>query len=149
MLVVVSVRAQEIGPGFVQLALNREIKILHFETYFGEDEQPYLNFNEFMDAVELPIRFDASLNHAAGFLANGITRFSLNLNRMSVEVGDEVFYGKIQGVADLEKETLLIMNESDVLMIVYKDDPDFEVVDDEQEQLEPEHLTTQEQKMEN
>lgn len=77
--------------GFVRLVVNSKVPIEVFPAYIDDQERPYLQFNALMKAIEVPVTFDASLGAALGYLADGTTRFNLNLERGTVLVGDTTF----------------------------------------------------------
>ncbi len=85
-----SVFAQEGNVGFVELSVNSQKPIAFFETFIDGQEIPYPEFNALMESLEIPARFLPSLKSAIGFLADGRTRFNLNLNRKTVLVGEKI-----------------------------------------------------------
>ncbi len=104
----VTPRAQGGNAGFVQLTLNRDFTIPFFETFFDEEENPYLHFDGLMRALELPVEFDASLGSASGFLADGTTRFVLSLERRTVDVG-KILHRLSENAVRLEEQGLFIL----------------------------------------
>lgn len=80
--------------GFVRLAVNNKRPIEVFPAFIDNRERPFLEFNKLMKAIEVPVTFDASLGAALGYLADGTTRFNLNLERSTVVVGDETLHLK-------------------------------------------------------
>ena len=76
--------------GVVQLAVNQTSGIPDLDTWFDEQEQPFLLFNAFMTGVELPIQFDPTLGHASDMLPDGQTTYDLNLQRATLDVGGNV-----------------------------------------------------------
>jgi hypothetical protein len=80
--------AQTAEPGFVELVVNDRPPLGVFPVVLDERERPYLQFDALMAALEVPASYDPSLQAALGFLADGTTRFELNLQRADVLVGD-------------------------------------------------------------
>jgi len=74
--------------GFVRLVVNNKAAVEVFPAFIDDRERPFLQFDALMRALEVPVRFDASLGAALGFLPDGTTRFNLNLERATVLVGD-------------------------------------------------------------
>ena len=85
------VRAQQGDGGFIQLLVNDKLAVPVFPVLMEAGETPFLQFDALMRAIEVPVRFDPSLGAALGFLADGTTRFELNLKRGTVLVGEETF----------------------------------------------------------
>ena len=103
------VSAQEENLGFIELRVNARPDIPVFQTYLTEKEVPYLNFNDLMHALEIPVDFVPAIGRASGFLADGRTRFILNVKYRTVVVGDITH--------PLEKNAFLVINQK--LYVLY------------------------------
>lgn len=105
------VSAQEENLGFIELRVNARPDIPVFQTYLTEKEVPYLNFNDLMHALEIPVDFVPAIGRASGFLADGRTRFILNVKYRTVVVGDITH--------PLEKNAFLVINQK--LYVLYSE----------------------------
>lgn len=79
---------QQEEPGFVRLVVNDGRAVEVFPAFVDDLERPYLEFDTLLTALEVPVRYDASLGAALGFLPDGTTRFELSPSRGRVLVGE-------------------------------------------------------------
>lgn len=100
--------AQQGERGFVQLVVNDKAPVAFFPVVMDDGERPYLQFDALMTALEVPASFDASLGAALGFLADGGTRFEINLERRTVLVGEDTYALRADDVRIVEHQLYVL-----------------------------------------
>lgn len=79
--------AQEANLGFVQVSVQGKAPLPFLEARFDDQGRPFLHFNSFVEAAEIPVTYEPGIGKATGVLPDGQTTVDLSLEQGVIEIG--------------------------------------------------------------